>query len=169
MPNSVYWDACLFIDVLQKKHQDRVDACLSLVARARHNEFTIITSALSIAEANKLQHLGETIGALPEAQSKLILDFFENPFIHVRTLDRQVAELAHQFTRTHALMPNDAIHAATAIINRVDVLYTYDNHKGRKRGLLRHNGAIGVPPLRIEIPPDPSAGTLWDPNHKPDT
>ena len=56
----------------------------------------------------------------------------------------------------------DAIHVATAIRNKVSVLYTYDASKNRRKGLLKHNLKVDAPPLRIEKPPDPLKGTLFD-------
>jgi hypothetical protein len=63
----------------------------------------------------------------------------------------------------------DAIHVATAVKNRVPVLYTFDAAKNRRKGLLRHDGLIGLPgaaPLRIEVPPDPEKGTLFAAENK---
>jgi PIN domain len=79
----------------------------------------------------------------------------------MRQLDRPTAELAHEITRTYGLTNADAVHVATAVIAKVPVLYTYDSAKGKRRGLLRHDRKIGDPPLRIEVPPDPDAGTLY--------
>jgi hypothetical protein len=56
----------------------------------------------------------------------------------------------------------DAIHAATAVIGKVDILYTYDGKKGKRGGLLPYDRKIGTPPLRIERPPSPSLGPLFD-------
>ena len=114
---------------------------------------------MTIAEVNKLP---EAKTLLPEQQSKKILEFFENPYIVIRNLDRQTAEMAHEFTRAHGLKNMDAIHVATAVIAKVSVLYTFDSSQGKRRGLLSHNGKIGNPPLRIERPPDPHAGGLFD-------
>ncbi len=121
----------------------------------------IVTSALTITEFNKLP---ESKG-LPEQQSRKILDFFENEYIAIRSLDRRTAEYAHELTRTHGLANADAIHAATAIVNKTPVLYTYDAVMQRRKGLLRHNLKVGNPPLRIEKPPDPDKGTLFDGEH----
>ncbi len=95
---------------------------------------------------------------MPEEQSKKILKFFENPYIVVRPIDRHAAETAHELTRTNGLTCNDAIHAATALIAKVAVIYTYDVKKGRRKGLLAHRQKIDSPPLRIEIPPKPIVG-----------
>jgi predicted nucleic acid-binding protein len=162
MASRVYWDTCLFIEVLQKTKVDRLDACQALVNKAKNGELVIVTSVWSIDEVNKLEELEKSTRILREAQSKMILEFFENPYIKVRQVDREIAELAHELTRTHSLTNGDAVHVATAAIGRVDVLYTYDGIKKKRGGLLQHNLKIGVPPLRIEKPPIPSAGPLFD-------
>jgi predicted nucleic acid-binding protein len=162
MAEIVYWDACIFIELLQQADQDRFDACEDLRRRAAHGDLQIVTSALTITEVNKLPDSG----ALPETQSQMILDFFENPYITIRSVDRAIAEYAHQLTRTHGLTNFDAIHLATALLIKpqISVLYTYDGcgQKPRRKSLLKHNRKLGDPPLRIEIPPDPSKGTLFE-------
>jgi predicted nucleic acid-binding protein len=156
MPSSVYWDACVFIDLLQQT-AGRYDACEDCRQRAEKGELILITSAITIAEVNKLPSLG----SLPEVQSRVILEFFENSYIVLRQVDRAVAEKAHELTRTHGLMPMDAVHVATALAMQVDVFLTYDTPKGRRKGLLRHNGTIGNPPLKIEMPTLPTPGPLF--------
>ena len=162
MPNSVYWDACLFIEVLQKTNTARLDACRDLIDKAEKKALVIVTSALTITEVNKFG-AEDVSGVSREEQSKLILAFFGNAYIKVRSLDRQTAELAHHLTRQHGLKNMDAVHAATAVIGKVDVLYTYDGEKGKRGGLLSCDRKIGTPPLRIERPPSPSHGPLFDP------
>ena len=101
MPDSVYLDACIFIEVLQKDLPGtdavRVDACCDLIVRAEKKQLLLVTSAWTIAEVHKLDELGKT-GVLLEDQSKKILDFLENEYIVVRQLDRGTAELAHKLT-----------------------------------------------------------------------
>jgi predicted nucleic acid-binding protein len=155
---SAYFDSCLFIELLQQSNRDRFDACEALHEQAKSKKLLIVTSAATIIEVNKLPETA----SLPEEQSKKILAFFEHSYIVIRNLDRQVAEYAHDCTRTCGLLPLDAIHVATAVVNKVPVLYSYDRAQGRRSGLLRHNLKIGSPPLRIEEPPDPSAGTLFE-------
>jgi predicted nucleic acid-binding protein len=164
MPSSVYWDACLFLEALQKKNDDKLNCCLAMIESAKKGDLVIVTSAFTFSEVIHLEHLEETEGISREEQTKMILEFFENPFISVRPLDRQIGEMACQFTCTHSpLTGSDAIHVATAIVAKVDALYTWDVKKGRKRrGLLIHDGKIGTPPLRIQTPPDPRQGTLFD-------
>jgi predicted nucleic acid-binding protein len=159
-PGLVYFDTCPFIDLLQQSDQDRFEACDDLRLKAENKLILIVTSAVTIVEVNKLP---KSTTVLPEEQSKKILDFFENPYIAIRPLDRRTAELAHELTRTHRLDNLVAIHVATAIVNKVPVFYTYDDGGRKKRsGLLRHHLKTGDPPLQILKPPDPNAGTLFE-------
>ncbi len=158
MADPAYFDSCIFIELLQQTIPKRFDACEAIREQAENGKVIIVTSALTITEVNKLPDLP----SLPEEQSKKILEFFENPYIAIRPVDRRTAEYAHELTRTHGLTNIDAIHVATAILSRVSVLYTYDSAKKRRKGLLRHSLKIGTPPLLIEVPPDPLKGTLFD-------
>ena len=161
MANSlelVYFDTCLFVELLQQDNQSRFDACEFMRLKAAKKELLIVTSAITIVETNKLPESP----ALLEEQSKKILAFFLNPYIAIRPVTREIAELAHEFTRTHGLTNLDAIHVATAAISKVTSFYTYDNPKKKRKGLIRHSLKIGQPPLRIEMPPDPDAGTLFE-------
>src|SRR5262245_15236899 len=119
MPSSAYFDSNVFIELLQQSDSDRFDACDDLVVKAQRDELIIVTSTLTLVEVNKLPDTKE----LPAEQSKKILSFFENPYIVLRTVDRNTAETAHHLTRTNGLAGNDAIHVATALIAKVDVLY----------------------------------------------
>jgi predicted nucleic acid-binding protein len=149
MAEAVYLDSCIFIEILQKSDPARYLACERLNERAAEGELTIVTSAITLVEVNKLADSK----ALPAEQSQLILDYFENPYIVVRAVDRRTAERAHALTRTHSLTALDAIHVATALIAGVSVMYTYDAAQRKRKGLLRHDGTIGTPPLSIQQPP----------------
>jgi predicted nucleic acid-binding protein len=163
MPNSAYIDARVFVEMLQKLQKDRLDACQDLVAKAKKKDLSIVTSTWTITEVDKLDDLEKATGISREEQSRMILDFFENPFVDLRQLDRATGEYARELTRTHLLTNADAIHIATALLNKVDVFYTYDDGGGRQRkGLLRHNLKIGAPTLRIERPPAPTDYPLYD-------
>lgn len=146
----VYVDTCVFVEVLQRDNQARLAACDELIARASRDELLLVTSAITITETNRLPNSP----ALPEEQSKQIVAFFMNPYIAIRPVTRQVAEAAHELTRTHRLTNLDAIHVATAIASKVSVLYTYDNPKSRRKGLMRLSNKVGAPPLAIDYPPD---------------
>ena len=169
MTEAAYFDACIFMDLLAKKGTDRYKACESLWIKATQDnpELIIYTSVMTIVEVN----LVEDSKASFKEQSKQILALFSHPAIIVRAADRQIAEEAQALTRAHGLTNIDAIHVATAIERRVAVLYTFDGAnkvrgKGKRSDLIRHHLKIGNPPLRIEAPPDPLAGTIFDPKFK---
>jgi hypothetical protein len=128
------------------------------------NQIQIVTSAVSLVEVNKLDS-----PPLRQDQSKKILDFFENPYISVRAVDREVAERAHAIVRDHGLTNLDAIHIATACISKAAVFYTYDGTKPKRKGLIKYSLQIGDPPLTIQAPPDPLKGTLFDETLLPET
>lgn len=159
----VYWDSCVFIDLLSQQKPERYAACNYMQQRAENDELLIVTSAASIAEVTKLSGTSHSI----EKQSKMILDYFENPYIVIRQVDRATANEAHEISRKHGLPPLDAIHVATALRAKVPVIYTYDGLKRRRKGLIKYNLLFGSnPALRIEMPPDPppppSDGPLCD-------
>jgi predicted nucleic acid-binding protein len=163
MANGAYVDSCIFIYLLQQQGGDKLEACRDLMERAEtKKELVIVTSAWTIIEVNKIDQ-AETDPRKLEECSKQILRFFENKYIEVKPLNRETAELAHQLTRTHGLTNADSVHVATALLSKVPVLYTYDDPKKKRRGLIRHSLQVGgTPPLRIEKPPIPSAGPLFE-------
>jgi hypothetical protein len=73
-----------------------------------------------------------------------------------------IAERANRISRDTGIKPLDAVHVATGIIAGCDVFYTYDGKKKSKRGLLQYNGEPWLHPMRIEQPPDPAKGTLFN-------
>lgn len=52
MPDNIYWDVCLFIDLLQQNDLERFDACNALREKALKQKLVILTSALTISEDN---------------------------------------------------------------------------------------------------------------------
>jgi len=157
---SVSWDSCVFIDLLQQT-AGRYDACEEIRKRAEDGELTIVTSAITLVEVCKLPSSELT----DKEQFQKITDFFENPYIAIRAVDRIIGNRARELTQTHGLHPMDAIHVATALEMAVEVLYTYDAVKGKRKGLLGHNLKIGQPPLKIEEPRVSAAGPLFEGGH----
>jgi predicted nucleic acid-binding protein len=156
MTRSVYWDPCVFVDLLQQT-PGRFEACEGLRQQAARGDFLIATSALTLAEVGRLPASG-----LAEADLEAkVFDFFENDYVAVRQVDRATALRANQLTRSHGLSPAEAIHIATALLARSEVFYTFDAARGRRKGLLAHDRQIGSPPLRIEVPVVPPPGPLW--------
>lgn len=149
VPSFAYWDSCVFIDLLQQT-PSRFEACDDLRLQAEQKKLIIVTSTFALAEVCKLP--GKTVS---EKERQLIIDFFENPYITVRQVDRRTAIRAGEIARQYGLKPPDSVHVATAEEAKVPVIYTYDGK------LLKKNGKIGTPPIRIEEPPTPAAGPLY--------
>ena len=138
----VYWDSVCFISRIERR-PDRIAVLEQMTDRAERGELEIVTSAFTLCEVGRVEGV-----PLPDDQERLIVDFFENEYILIQQVNRQVAEVARQILRTHANVPGkDAIHIASAQVSNSAVLYTYD-----ERHLLRLNGQIDNPPLRIERP-----------------
>ena len=153
----IYWDSCAFIHLLQQTER-YFDALDDIKSRARKKECKIITSSVSLAEVCKIPETG----MLPIEQTKKILAFFENEYVELWQADRQICEEAHHLIRHHELLPMDAIHIATALMAKPEVVITTDTKKYRRKGLLYFDGQIGNPPLSIK---EPSIGImlpLWD-------
>lgn len=137
-----YWDANCFLGWLNGE-ADKVAGCRAVLDEASAGRVLIVTSALTLTEVIKLK--GET--RLPKEKEETIAEFFKNEYIAVRNVDRYVAEDARQLLWTYeSLWPKDSIHVATAIRFHISVLHTFDD------GLLKLNGQLGTPPLRIEHP-----------------
>ncbi len=168
MPDGAYVDSCIFIHLLQRKPGKILDACQELIGRAERSQLVVVTSAWTITEVNKIDANEKDVGIL-EKDSKIILQLFRSDFIDLKPVTRAVAELAHELTRMHGLTNADAVHVATAVLFQVPVMHTYDAPKKKRRGLLKHNLKIGTPPLRIETPPDPLKGTLFEKTEETET
>jgi PIN domain len=79
----------------------------------------------------------------------MLRQYFRNPWIVLREVDRYTAEEAQELVWNYeSLKPKDAIHVATAVRAGVAYLDTYDEP------LIRLNETIGDPPLKIGRPGD---------------
>jgi predicted nucleic acid-binding protein len=151
MPNEsrVYWDNCAFIDRIEAVRADRLPVLRAITGAGERGELAIVTSVLSMAEVVKLKDLKTADHATKEA---LIKSFFENDYIHLRAVDPRTSGLARRIVRDHGLKPPDAIHIATAILSKTEIVHTCDDDK-----MTPLNGKIKYPeifdrPLRIEHP-----------------
>ena len=143
---NVYCDADVFLGWFNRE-QDKVEACRGLVDASEQGKVRIITSALTLTEVIKIK--GQQ--PLPQSKEETIKGFFEQEFVSIVNLDRRTAEFARDLIWDYPrLNPKDSIHVATALMTEgVDVLHTFDDD------LLRLNGQLGEPPLRISTPDVP--------------
>jgi predicted nucleic acid-binding protein len=139
-----YWDSNCFLGWL-KGEEDKKTACQGVIEEALKGEIFIVTSALTLAEVVRLkQKDGRPI---PKKDAKKVDDFFHQPFIRVRNLNRYIAELARNLMWEHgALHHKDAIHVATAIKHGISMFDTFDDE------LIGLDVKLGNPRLRIGKP-----------------
>jgi predicted nucleic acid-binding protein len=139
----VYWDSVTFNYRIAERPEN-IDILRHITDRAERNELEIVTSAFTLCEVAKVEPATGNIP--PEAQERLISDFFKNSYIVLVAMDRRVAEVTRRIVRSHSGMkPADATHIASAILAGASVLHTYD------KGLLKLDGRIESG-LRIEEP-----------------
>jgi len=108
--------------VLAADGHTRVDIAEQLFSRAQDGQYFIYTSALTISEVHKVKGGTE----LADAEDESIIEFLRNSFIKIINNDRGIGEQANRLSRKTGLMPNDAIHLASALYAGCDVLLVWD-------------------------------------------
>jgi predicted nucleic acid-binding protein len=141
----IYWDASVFHAILSKE-AGRVEKCERVIKAAEADAVQIFTSAISYTECVWIKVGG--IKKLSVEKEQEVKQFFEHKFIRPMACDRSIGEearaLVWRYFDTLKLQPKDAIHVASALYAKCDVLHTYDDDD-----LLPLNGKLGDPPLRI--------------------
>jgi predicted nucleic acid-binding protein len=149
-PGVIYWDSCVFLSAIQQT-AGRYQTLKAILDFAAADGVVIVTSALTIAEVVKID-CGNAQSAQMTKDATTIRQFFENDYLAIKNVDRGVAERASEIVREHGIKPPDAIHVATALVSRCDHLETYDER------LIRLDGKVGWPTLRISVPRNPTDG-----------
>lgn len=130
----VYWDACIWISLIGNevavhlkngKTENRAALARAILDEANKGSVEIVTSALSLIEVNKIS---PNPGSITDTEDKLA-EFFENDFIVVAQLNRQIGETARKLMQRGlpGLKPLDAAHLATAMIANVDEMHSFDD------------------------------------------
>lgn len=147
-----YWDACAWISLIQQDAQ-RFDSLSYVIDEARNGKVEIWTSNFTLAEVYKRPCDGDSKG-LAVAEDVPFEDFVLQDFVTRVQVDFEVATLARRLLRTHPkiVKPQDGIHLATALLNNVDELHTYDreNLTGLSGIIARPDGEM----LKICAPPN---------------
>lgn len=163
-PEQQYWDSCIFLCALNDREdeRDKVAAIAELLRKADDGEIIVVVSTLVLAEVRPRETYNIT-------QRRLIDDLFYRGRSNVRVISvtPAIAAKASDIGGLHnAITVPDAIHVATAALERVSVMYTLDgnrdNEKRRSGKLLEYDGRIGVPRLAIKPPPPPRQSTMFD-------
>lgn len=125
--DRVCWDACAWIALIRDEKIvedgiDRATRCKSVIESAKAGRVEIVTSALCLAEVCKNKDV-------KDSDPQTLADFFENEYLLLVTLDRQVGSLARLFMMSGlpGLKPADACHLATASVTPgVRELHSFD-------------------------------------------
>jgi predicted nucleic acid-binding protein len=126
-----YWDACAWIALIQQE-QDRFDSLNYIIEEARKGNVEIWTSNFTLAEVYK-RPTDSGIKGLAVAEDANFEDFILQDFVTRVQVDFAVGTLARRLPRAHPTIvkPQDGIHLATALLNNVDELHTFDDANGR--------------------------------------
>src|SRR5712691_5155350 len=130
-PRRIYWDACVWIALIQREQirdvngrlvEDRYGMCRNVIAAAERDQLEIATSALSYAEVCK------NPGVADLTEDK-IAAFFEKDYVLPVNLDRAAGERARALMRSgfSRLKPADACHLATAALANAEEMHTFDD------------------------------------------
>lgn len=117
----VYWDADCFLGFL-KNEQDKIASCQGTTTHAEKGDLTIVTSAITLIEVVKLDNQLR----LDAKAEKTIREFFNNPYIYIHNVDREVGIMARDLIWKHNLTQRDAIHVATALRLSLNKMHTFD-------------------------------------------
>jgi predicted nucleic acid-binding protein len=97
-----YWDSNVFLGWFNGE-SEKVVQCEGILDAAEAGKLEIVTSAWTLTEVIKKK--GEK--PIPRSSEQLIRDFFEQPYIIIREVDRLVAERARDLIWSHNLKGPD--------------------------------------------------------------
>ncbi len=156
-----YFDSGIFISWLKDTDigpladgaiGDRHPVSEHVLSEAEHGQYPVVTSFFTMAEVYK--KVGHGVQSLTDAENGKIMDYFENEWIAWVEVDRNVGADANRLLveyKTQKLRPVDAIHLASALRAKCDVLLTWDGPLAK----IQHSS------IRIEFP-RMNPGTLFE-------
>lgn len=131
-PSRVGWDSCTWIAYIQQEKirepnrqtvvEDRGAMCRHVLEAAEKGIIEIVVSALCLVEVLARDR---TSGI----DDQKVRDFFDNDYILLVDLDKQVGDLARRLMLAgHAgLKPPDAVHLANACVANANEFHTFDH------------------------------------------
>lgn len=146
-----YWDACAWIALIQQE-AGQFDDLQYVVERARAGTVQIVTSNFTLAEVFKRPCDGENKGTTIVEDTEFEAFMLQDLVTRVQ-VDFDIGTLARRLLRAYPSIqkPQDAIHLATALLENVDELHTFDraNLTGLSGKIKRKDGKT----LKICAPP----------------
>lgn len=128
MPNyqKVYWDSSVWIALIKGEFVNGIDRChvpKMILEDAEKGKATIFTSRLTIVEVHKKRKYPSLT---KEQDDKVQSDFLEHEYIKKIDVDNWVAQHARELAWDYNISANDAIHVASAIKVKAEVLHHWD-------------------------------------------
>lgn len=124
---NCYWDACVWITLITDSGTSNHDSCLYVLEMAQRGECRIWTSTFTLAEVFKRKCDMEMVG-LAEGYDEKFEDLIEQDFVMKIQVDMDVGTVARRLLRKFPKIgkPQDAIHVASALLENIDELHTFD-------------------------------------------
>ncbi len=152
---TVYWDACVWIGFINEE-PDKHAKALGVLDRARDGEVLIVTSTFTLAEVLKRKCGGVQVG-IEGDEDDPFAELLKQDFVVLVNADWDAGVTARalyrEFSNQGLKKPQDALHLATAVLENVDEMHTFDGDD-----LLKLAGKVkradGMT-LNICHPPDP--------------
>ncbi len=156
-PSRVAWDSCSWIAHIQRERilgpdkktvvEDRGAMCRPVLEAAERG----IVSALCLVEVL-------TRNRSSGIDDQKVRDFFDNDYILLVNLDKQVGDLARRLMRAGhgGLKPPDAVHLATACIANVAELHTFDRRLLGLDGLINKADGTRLVVKKPAVPAPPA-------------
>lgn len=149
---TYYWDTCLFVAWIkdEERPSGEMDGVREIIQRHKRREVKIITSVLATVEVLQCK--------LPAGMETLLSGIMKRLDQRIG-MDSKVANLAHDLRNYYSSRPTefdttlatpDAIHLASAIMNRATEFHTFDGGGvGKSLGLLPLSGNVAGHKLTI--------------------
>jgi predicted nucleic acid-binding protein len=117
----VYWDSDAFLGLINGE-DDKIAECDEVWREAQEGRFQIVTSTLTIAEVIFMKGVPK----LDPAKRPIVTAFFRSPWIVMRPVTKSIAELARDVVWDNAIKPKDAVHVASAAVDKIAEMHSFD-------------------------------------------
>ena len=91
-----YWDSGCFIAWFNKE-AGRYDKCQATLNKAEKGEILLVVSAITLIEVIKMKNHN----MIPKEKEETIKAYFQNEFISIRNVDRNIGEIARDLIWGH--------------------------------------------------------------------
>lgn len=122
-----YWDACAWIALIQQE-PGRFENLTYVIDEAKAGKAEIWTSNFTLAEVYKRPCGDPKASGLTPDEDTPFEAYILQGFVQRVQVDYDVGVLARRLLRKYPeiVKPQDGIHLATALLNNIDELHTYD-------------------------------------------